>query len=140
MAEAYKQVVASKYSASALSYRLHHGVDDRETPMAVLVLKMIQPRFSGVLYTADPVGEDRETIRISAVHGLGDALVGGDASRNEAYRIAKPTFKVLEVAGADTRVPPQARAHPKRRFCGNCGNPPNFWKITFSAPWISNGR
>jgi pyruvate,water dikinase len=105
LAEAYKQVVASKYSASALSYRLHHGVDDRETPMAVLVLKMIQPRFSGVLYSADPVGEDRDTIRISAVHGLGDALVGGDASPQRTYRIAKPTFKVLEVAGADTRVP-----------------------------------
>ena len=64
LSEAYKQVVASKYSASALSYRLHHGVDDRETPMAVLVLEMIQPRFSGVLYTADPVGEDRDTIRV----------------------------------------------------------------------------
>lgn len=101
LAEAYKQVVASKYSASALSYRLHHGVDDRETPMAVLVLEMIQPLLSGVLYTADPVGEDRDTIRINAVQGLGDALVGGDASPQRIYRIAKPAFEVLEVVGAD---------------------------------------
>src|SRR5665647_1489512 len=78
---AYKQVVASKYSASALSYRMHHGIDDRETPMAVLVLTMVQPQYSGVLYTADPTGEGgQDSIRVSAVSGLGDGLVGGDTS------------------------------------------------------------
>ncbi len=105
LAEAYKKVVASKYSAPALSYRLHHGVDDRDTPMAVLVLEMIQPRLSGVLYTSDPMGEDRDTIRVSAVHGLGEALVGGEASPQRAYRITKNEFKVLEVAGAETNAP-----------------------------------
>ncbi|MBI4774720.1 MAG: pyruvate, phosphate dikinase [Deltaproteobacteria bacterium] len=99
LAEAYKQVVASKYSASALSYRLHHGVDDRETPMAVLVLEMIQPRLSGVLYTADSIGTDQDSIRISAVHGLGDALVGGDASPQRTYRIDKNEFRILDMGG-----------------------------------------
>jgi pyruvate, water dikinase len=106
LSEAYKQVVASKYSASALSYRLYHGVDDRETPMAVLVLQMIRPRLSGVLYTADPVSEDRDYIQVSAVQGLGDALVGGDTSPQRTYRISKSTFKVLEIAGADTCTSP----------------------------------
>ncbi|WP_321493778.1 PEP/pyruvate-binding domain-containing protein [uncultured Desulfobacter sp.] len=99
LTKAYTQVVASKYSTPALSYRLHHGVDDGETPMAVLVLEMIRPRLSGVLYTADPVGEDRDTIRISAVHGLGDTLVGGKASPQRIYRISKSGFKILEMAG-----------------------------------------
>lgn len=106
LSEAYKQVVASKYSASALSYRLHHGVDDRETPMAVLVLEMIQPHLSGVLYTADPMSEDRDNIQISAVQGLGDALVGGDTSPQRSYRIAKTTFKMIGVAGAEIASPP----------------------------------
>lgn len=106
LSEAYKQVVASKYSASALSYRLYHGVDDRETPMAVLVLQMIRARLSGVLYTADPVSEDRDTIQVNAVQGLGDALVGGDTSPQRTYRIAKSTFKVLEIAGADICTSP----------------------------------
>ncbi len=97
--EAYKQVIASKYSAPALSYRMHHGLDDRETPMAVLVLKMVQPRLSGVVYTADPTGADHDSIRISAVQGLGDALVGGDASAQLTCRISKDAFKVLEMTG-----------------------------------------
>ncbi|MBI5585032.1 MAG: pyruvate, phosphate dikinase, partial [Deltaproteobacteria bacterium] len=95
--QAYKQVVASKYSSSALSYRMHHGLDDRETPMAVLVIEMIQPRLSGVLYTADPISDDRDSIRVSAIHGLGDALVGGDTSPQSTYRINKKAFRILDV-------------------------------------------
>ena len=96
---AYKRVVASKYSASALSYRMHHGIDDRETPMGVLVLAMVQPHTSGVLYTADPTGDDSESIRISAVAGLGDQLVGGDASPEQMFRLTKETLALVEARG-----------------------------------------
>lgn len=98
---AYKRVVASKYSASALSYRMHHGIDDRATPMAVFVLTMVQPQVSGVLYTADPTGEDRESIRVSAVRGLGDGLVGGDASPQHMFRIDKRTRAILETKSSE---------------------------------------
>jgi pyruvate,water dikinase len=93
--QAYRQVVASLYSASALSYRMHHGLDDRETPMAVLVLAMIEPQYSGVVYTADPAGADQENIRISAVAGLGDQLVGGDASPEQLYLLNKESLNLL---------------------------------------------
>ena len=36
--------------------------------------------------------------------------------------------------------PPPGDAAPTRGFSGNCGNPPDNWKTTFNAPWISNGR
>jgi pyruvate, water dikinase len=93
--QAYRQVVASLYSASALSYRMHHGLDDRETPMAVLVLEMIEPQYSGVVYTADPAGADQESIRISAVAGLGDQLVGGDASPEQLNLLNKKSLNLL---------------------------------------------
>lgn len=107
LAEAYKQVVASKYSASALSYRLHHGLEDLDTPMAVLVIEMVQPRLSGVLYTADPLNGDLNTIRVSAVEGLGENLVGGDVSPHLNYRLAKDSFKVLTAtkAGEPFEIP-----------------------------------
>lgn len=98
---AYRQVIASLYSASALSYRMHHGLDDRETPMGVLVLAMVQPRYSGVLYTADPTGADDESIRISAVAGLGDQLVGGDASPELGFRLSKKTLTPIDAADGD---------------------------------------
>jgi len=42
--EAYKQVLASKYSTRAVAYRLRYGLSDQETPMAVAVVAMIDPR------------------------------------------------------------------------------------------------
>ena len=67
--------------------------------MAALVLEMIEPRLAGVLYTADPVGVDQNTIRISAVEGLGDALVGGEASPMRSFLIEKNEFKILDMEG-----------------------------------------
>ncbi len=108
LAEAYKEVVASKYSAAALSYRLHHGLDDLDTPMAVLIIEMIQPRLSGVLYTADPLSGDHHTIRVSSVEGLGDDLVGGQVSPRESYLLDKESFRILPDAGMPTAVTPTA--------------------------------
>ena len=52
---AYKAVVASKYSPRAILYRLRYGLDDRDTPMCVAAIVMIDSKSSGVLYTRRPV-------------------------------------------------------------------------------------
>ena len=72
VSRAYQQVIASLYSPSTLFSRMHQGLDGRENPMGVLVLAMGQPQYSDVLSTANPTGDTRESIRISAVAGLGD--------------------------------------------------------------------
>jgi pyruvate, water dikinase len=75
---AYKTVLAGKYSIRALTYRLHNGISDAETPMAVLFLPMIDARTSGVVYTLDPLDKcGGECIVICAVPGLGSSLVDG---------------------------------------------------------------
>ncbi|HDQ39714.1 MAG TPA: hypothetical protein ENN39_01610 [Desulfonatronum sp.] len=75
---AYKTVLASKYTPRAMTYRLHYGLDNAQTPMAVLVLPMITPRASGVMYTLDPLDMCQGAcLVISAVQGLGDRLVEG---------------------------------------------------------------
>ncbi|MDK9709418.1 MAG: PEP-utilizing enzyme [Desulforhopalus sp.] len=105
LAEAYKEVVASKYSAAALSYRMHHGLDDLDTPMAVLVIEMLKPRLSGVLYTADPQSGDHSIIRVSCVEGLGEDLVGGHVSPQHSYRLGKESFKILPATTEDNASP-----------------------------------
>jgi pyruvate, water dikinase len=75
---AYKTVLAGKYSTRAMIYRLHNGISDVETPMAVLFLPMIDARTSGVVYTLDPLGKcEGECLVICAVPGLGSSLVDG---------------------------------------------------------------
>jgi pyruvate,water dikinase len=78
--DAYKRVLASKYSSRAVAYRLRYGLSDQETPMAVAVVAMIDPRSSGVMYTSAPSGGASGDISISSVWGLADRLVDGSAS------------------------------------------------------------
>jgi pyruvate,water dikinase len=74
---AYKQVLASKYSANALYYRIRAGLLEEDTPMAVLVLEMIDSRLSGVVTSGGAAGWDHDDMVIHYTGGLGDKLVGG---------------------------------------------------------------
>ncbi len=74
--KAYRRVLASKYTPEAIFYRVIHGLNDEETPMAVIVLTMVDARLSGVVTTGDPSGR----VRVCSVPGLGDNLMGGYAT------------------------------------------------------------
>ncbi len=75
----YLQVLASKYTPSALLYRITAGISDTEASMAVLIIEMIEANAAGVIYTADPKGEKQNTLFIHSVQGGGEKLVGGKA-------------------------------------------------------------
>ncbi len=83
--EAYKAVLASKYSPRAILYRLNFGLDDRETPMCVAGIAMIDSQASGVMYTVEPTNPDSGLLKISSIWGLGEQLVSGEASPDEFY-------------------------------------------------------
>lgn len=83
MEAACRQVFASKYTPRAILYRLRHGLDDADVPMAALVLVMVQSRTSGVLYTVDPATRTTGSMRLDAVEGLGEKLVSGEALPSE---------------------------------------------------------
>jgi rifampicin phosphotransferase len=51
--------------------------------MAVLVQSMAAADAAGVAFTADPVTGDRDVAVVSAVRGLGESLVGGEAVGDE---------------------------------------------------------
>ncbi len=87
----YKRVIAGKYSAKALFYRISHGILDDETPMAVLVLEMIDSKASGVMYTCDTENPQSDNLVIHSVWGQGEFLVDG-----------KVTPDIIEVSKEDT--------------------------------------
>jgi pyruvate,water dikinase len=76
--EAYRQVLASKYSPQALLYRIHAGLCDEEAAMAVLILTMVDAKASGVVYTRDPLAVHDPPLLIHSIYGLGLPLVGGE--------------------------------------------------------------
>ena len=71
----------SGFSEHLLEYRRQHGfsITQMAAP-AVLVQRMVNPEVSGVAFSADPVSGRRSLAVVSAVPGLGTALVGGEAA------------------------------------------------------------
>lgn len=124
--DAFKEVVASKYSSRAILYRMRYGLDDRSAPMAVMIMPMIQAMASGVVYTRNPSLPDQADLRISAIRGLGEYLMSGDAAPHVfsvcqrtgrvAIRHAAPqTHWMTTAPGGGTRlasVPPGEQNQP----------------------------
>ncbi|MBF0119337.1 MAG: pyruvate, water dikinase [Desulfobacterales bacterium] len=75
--DAYKYVLASKFTDRAVLYRLHCGFSEIDTPMAVLFMPMIDPAASGVIYTADPLHVESNQMIVNAVQGISEDLVQG---------------------------------------------------------------
>lgn len=77
--KAYREVLASKYSAEALFYRISQGLGDEETAMSVLIQEMVEAESSGVLYTSGVTHEKigRNHLHLHVSSGLGDQLVSG---------------------------------------------------------------
>jgi pyruvate,water dikinase len=75
--EAYKRVVAGRFSERALSYRLSRGLPEAESPMAVLILPVIKARAAGILYTRDPKDAKRDVLWVTSTHGLGLDIASG---------------------------------------------------------------
>jgi len=73
--EAYKEVVASKYSLQAMTYRLNRGIRDEDVAMCVVCMPMVNPVAGGVMYSRSPAGEN--TVLINSVWGLPKAVVDG---------------------------------------------------------------
>jgi len=76
---AVAQVWRSAFSARMLAYRHEHGLPLVLSPPAVLIQRMVDAAMSGVAFSADPVSGRRGVAVVSAVYGLGTALVSGDA-------------------------------------------------------------
>lgn len=86
--DAVGRCLASAESARVRAYRDDRRVD--AAPMAVLVQRMIPARAAGVAFTAHPVTGERDVVTISAVAGLGEALVSG-ASDGEEWEVRGET-------------------------------------------------
>ncbi|MGW4946099.1 rifamycin-inactivating phosphotransferase [Actinoplanes sp. NPDC004185] len=97
---------ASLFTERAVIYRRRNGIDDRTVGMAVVVQRMVFPRASGILFTADPVTGDRRTATVDAGFGLGEALVSGLVNP-DVYRVRRDEIVARTIAAKERAV--QAR-------------------------------
>ncbi len=74
------KVWASSFNARAMAYRLQRDMVLESSPIGVAVLKMVNAKSSGVMFTLDPVNGDPSRIFIEGSWGLGESLVSGQVT------------------------------------------------------------
>ncbi len=77
--EKVEAVWRSGFNERILAYRRERGLAGDPQPPAVLVQRMVEAEAAGVAFSADPVSGRRGQAMVSAVFGLGSALVSGEA-------------------------------------------------------------
>ena len=75
--DAYREVVASKYSVKAISYKLNRGVRDEDIAMCVGCMEMVDAVAGGVAYSRNPVDAGDMSVYINAALGLPKSVVDG---------------------------------------------------------------
>ncbi|MGB8328847.1 MAG: phosphoenolpyruvate synthase [Polyangiales bacterium] len=79
---------ASLWSSRVVAYRHSLGLTDEPT-IAVVVQRMVNSEASGVMFTVDPISQDRTRMLVEGAYGLGEVVVGGQVEP-DTYFVARP--------------------------------------------------
>ena len=109
--------------------------------MAVLVQAMVEADSSGVAFTADPVTGRRGEVVLSAVRGLGERLVSGDAAGDEWVLRGEDATLRRESEGAITARQALEVAEMARRVETHFGSPQDVeWAISGDVLYLLQAR
>ncbi|MCJ7791762.1 MAG: PEP/pyruvate-binding domain-containing protein [Dehalococcoidia bacterium] len=101
--EKVKKVWSSTFNPRSLSFRTQKELSLESDPIGVAVVKMVNARTAGVLFTADPNTGDTSKMIIEANWGLGESVVGGEVTP-DSYILDKESLEVVKRAlGQKTR-------------------------------------
>ena len=93
--EKIKKVWASSFNPRSLAFRKRKALPLEDDPIGVAVLKMVNARAAGVIFTADPNTGDTSRMIMEANWGLGESVVSGELLP-DVYVLKKDTLEILE--------------------------------------------
>lgn len=93
--KAVKECWASLFEARAIYYRVANNFDHLKVGIAVPVQKMVQSEKSGIMFTIDPISNDRSKLVIEGGWGLGEAIVSGSVTPDR-YVVNKEDLAIVE--------------------------------------------
>lgn len=114
--EKVRECWASLFTARAIFYREQNNFNHLKVGLAVVVQKMIESDVSGVMFTVDPITNDKNVIVIEAAFGLGEFVVGGQVTPDQyqvekdnltitSKKIVNQEFQLVEVKGENKKIP-----------------------------------
>ncbi|MEM2948955.1 MAG: phosphoenolpyruvate synthase [Candidatus Bilamarchaeaceae archaeon] len=92
---AVKRCWASLFEPRAIFYRTQNKFDHMKVGLAAVVQMMVQSEKAGVMFTVDPMTQDRNTISIEAGFGLGETVVSGQITP-DTYKVDKRDFRIVD--------------------------------------------
>jgi pyruvate,water dikinase len=93
--KAVQECWASLFEARAIYYRQENNFDHMKVGLAAVVQEMVQSERSGVMFTLDPMSNNRDVITIEGAYGLGETVVSG-ALTPDHYVVKKATLEIVE--------------------------------------------
>ncbi len=91
--EATRNCWASLFGARAIYYRQRQGFDHFKVGIAVPIQLMVQSEVSGIMFTVNPLTNNKEEISIEAAYGLGETVVSGTITPDQ-YILDKKGLKI----------------------------------------------
>lgn len=92
---AVKKVWSSTFNPRSLAARSKKGMPLSSDPIGVAVLKMVNARAAGIVFTADPNTGDTDKMIIEANWGLGESVVAGKVIP-DVYILDKKSLEIRE--------------------------------------------
>ena len=89
-----KDAWASLFGARAIFYRHEQKFDHFKVAIAIPVQKMVESEKSGIMFTLDPITNDKTKVVIEAIFGLGELIVQG-AVTPDHYEVTKHDMKIV---------------------------------------------
>jgi pyruvate,water dikinase len=94
--DGYREVIASKYSAHAMTYRYMLGIRDDDVLMCVGCLSMVTSKAGGVVYTSNPLNAADNRIQITAAWGVAKGVVDGTATSDQFIVEKEPQLRIVD--------------------------------------------
>ncbi len=85
---------ASLFTARAIFYRQENKFSHLKVGIAVPVQLMCQSDMSGIMFTVNPVTNNRDEISVEGAYGLGQPVVSGEITPDQ-YTVDKKSWKIL---------------------------------------------
>jgi pyruvate,water dikinase len=101
--EKVKSCWASLFTERSIFYRVKNNIKHEKVKVSVAVQKMIQSEVSGVMFSIDPVTNEKDKIIIESVWGLGEMIVQGSVVPDR-YVVQKESFDILSKEISDQSI------------------------------------
>ncbi len=100
---AVRECWASLFTSRSIYYRVLNKIPHETVKLSVVVQKMVKSEVSGVMFSIDPVSNDKDRIIVEAVWGLGEMIVQGSVVP-DTYVVQKGTFAILSKEISDQSI------------------------------------